>query len=133
MQREIDLIEEVARIYGYDNIKEELPAFLALAKMPDNIKSTISSALTAQGLCEAYITSLIPDETNNNGKKTSIYTGNYNEPRAIKVLNPLSPDHQILRQSLLPGLINAAKYNHDRGEENVWLFRNRLYLFKAPG
>ena len=40
----------------------------------------------------------------------------------VAVLNPLSDDHQVLRQSLLPGLIRALKYNQDRGQTDVWLY-----------
>ncbi len=76
----------------------------------------------------------MPDQIDSNGNKENgnknIYSASHDAARAIKVLNPLSPEHQVLRQSLLPGLINAAKYNHDRGEENVWLFEMGLTYLK---
>ncbi len=127
VRREIDLIEEIARVYGYDNIEEESPAFFTLANMPENINTAIRKVLIGEGLCEAYITSLIPDQTTSNGNAASLtekgkYLSSHDNSRSVKVLNPLSPEHQTLRQTLLPGLINALKYNFDRGEENVWLF-----------
>src|SRR4030095_10388626 len=46
----------------------------------------------------------------------------------VRVLNPLSDDHQVLRQSLLPGLCRAAAYNQDRGRKDIWLFEiGRVY------
>ncbi len=60
VQREIDLIEEICRLYGYDNIKDESPAFFAVPQMPNNIAVTIRHAFIGQGFCEAYTSSLLP-------------------------------------------------------------------------
>ncbi len=137
VQREIDLIEEVCRIYGYNNIPDKPPSFLPLSIMPDDIKTAIRKALSGQGMCEAYIKSFVPQQQisseNSNGKSSAdsgISLVGHDIERSISVLNALSPDHQILRQSLLPGLLNALKYNHDRGEENVWLFEMGFAYFK---
>ena len=139
VQKEIDLVEEVCRIYGYDNIPEEPPAFLSLTQMPNDICSDIRQSFAAQGLCEAYISSLIPDQNDlvavgvdnpipNTEQKYCF--GDYNFKRSIKMLNPLSKDHQLMRQSLMPGLLNAFKYNYDRSEKNVWLFEIGNAYFK---
>ncbi len=137
VQREIDLIEEVCRIYGYNNIPDKPPSFLPLSIMPDDIKTTIRKALSGQGLCEAYVKSFVPQQqissNNLNGKSSAdsdISLIGHDSKRSISVLNTISPDHQLLRQSLLPGLINALKYNRDRGEENVWLFEMGFAYFK---
>lgn len=131
IKREIDLIEEVARMYGYNNIQDEMPAFFTPTQMPDNTNSVIREALTGQGFCEACITSLIPAQITSNGNEAQAAQLNaYDPQRAIKVLNPLSPEHEVLRQSLLPGLVNTLKYNRDRGEENVWLFEFGFTYFK---
>ncbi len=141
--REIDLIEEVCRIYGYDNIKEEPPAFLALSQMPENIKAPIRTALSGQGLCEASIKSFAPNESisidGKNGNESlpinqainkDVYLTSHDPQKAIVVLNALSPEHQALRQSLLPGLIKALKYNVDHSDPDVWLFEIGYAYFK---
>jgi phenylalanyl-tRNA synthetase beta chain len=52
----------------------------------------------------------------------------------VSVLNPLSKDHQVLRQSLIPGLLEAVKYNVDHGEKDVWLFEiGRAYFARKSG
>jgi phenylalanyl-tRNA synthetase beta chain len=71
-------------------------------------------------LSEAWISSLT-------GGDDTVF-GLHSEEHAVRVLNPLSADHQVLRQSLIPGLIKAASYNYDRGQQDVWLFEvGRVY------
>jgi len=78
----------------------------------------VRSTLASQGLSEAWLSSLVPAD--NPGQCPD---------RLVSVLNPLSKDHQALRQSLAPGLLQAAAYNQDRGAKSVWLFESgRVYL-----
>jgi phenylalanyl-tRNA synthetase beta chain len=113
--REIDVIEEVCRLYGYDKIPASMPRTTGAPRVPDPTEAIAREALSACGLNETCISSLTgPDATES-------HSGN-GSSTAISVLNPLSEDHQILRQSLLPGLVKAAAYNQDRGRKDVWLF-----------
>ncbi len=116
--REIDLIEEVCRLFGYNNLPEEMPSASITPTRPAKLISDIRSSLSAQGLSEAWLSSLVGG---NEG----------DEAKAIKVLNPLSKDHQVLRNSLLPGLVDAVKYNQDRGNKDVWMFETGRAYEKA--
>lgn len=118
--REIDVIEEVCRLWGYDKLPETMPDSTISPPRPDSIIDTVRDALSGMGLNEAWLSSLTSEEDK--------AFGLFDEQAAIRVLNPLSADHQVLRQSLLPGLIRAASYNHDHGQQNVWLFEvGRVY------
>lgn len=125
--REIDLVEEVTRLYGYDRIQPSMPKRTIAPPLPDTLHSTIRDALVACGLSEAWISSLI-SLTDINGKGSV----QANEDEIVKVLNPLSEDHQVLRNSLLPGLLRAVAYNQDRGRQDVWLFEIGLTYKHDP-
>jgi phenylalanyl-tRNA synthetase beta chain len=119
--REIDLIEEVLRLWGFDRIPSSLPASSPAPSTPDNTLNTIKSTLTACGLSEAITGSLTKREDSAFDNSSTV----------IEVLNPLSEDHQIMRQSLIPGLVRAVSYNQDHGRETVWLFETGRAYFKA--
>ncbi|MCA9804780.1 MAG: phenylalanine--tRNA ligase subunit beta, partial [Cyanobacteria bacterium HKST-UBA02] len=112
VKREIDLVEEVLRLKGYDSVPVSMPATTVSPPVNDSLPGRARRALAAQGLCEAWISSLRSERELEGAAPRSI----------LRVLNPLSKDHQVLRQSLIPGLIEAAAYNFDRGNRDVWLF-----------
>jgi|AGTN01.2.fsa_nt_gi phenylalanyl-tRNA synthetase, beta subunit, non-spirochete bacterial len=116
--REIDVIEEICRMYGYNNLPDQMPQVTVCPEPPNKLVSLVSRVVTGQGFSEAWISSLRPISEYADDNQT-----------LVKVLNPLSADHQVLRQSLLPGLIDAVKYNQDRGRRAVWLFElGRSYI-----
>ncbi|MDZ4835639.1 MAG: phenylalanine--tRNA ligase subunit beta [Candidatus Melainabacteria bacterium] len=143
--REIDLIEEVCRLFGYDNLPEAMPRSSTSPQRQDRLINDLRNGLSAQGLSEAWLGSLTGDEdlssaiNSSNGAEHSKDNGSgaqKSESTAanasqIRVLNPLSKDHQVLRQSLIPGLVDAVKYNHDRGIKDVWLFETGRSYEKA--
>lgn len=118
VKREADLIEEVCRLNGYDKIESTMPAATMAVAAPDDTLTLVRSALTGQGLSEAWLSSLVPQSQEVDGEM------------AVRVLNPLSKDHELLRQSLVPGLIGACAYNQDRGRKDIWLFEHGRVYFK---
>ena len=126
VSREIDLIEEVCRLYGYDRIVSTMPYSTAAAEPADDTLSLARHALTGQGLSEAYLSSLVPAESKKSDATINVSEqidfGTQNVNTLVSVLNPLSVDHEVLRQSLLPGLLKTAAYNREHGIKNVWLF-----------
>lgn len=119
--READLVEEVCRLYGYDRVPPSMPKRTIAPPLPDMIAADIKKALSACGLNEAWISSLIAlSDINGRG------TVQVDEDSIVKVLNPLSEDHQVLRPTLLPGLLRATSYNQDHGRQDVWLFETGL-------
>lgn len=114
---EVDLIEEVARTYGYDNITK--PAtFYQSSKLPDAplfvFEREMRSRLIAEGLQEFLTCDLIGPLA-----LDVVHGPGYSDPSWVKVLNPTSIEQSILRTSLLPGLLQVVKYNWDHQNHNI--------------
>jgi phenylalanyl-tRNA synthetase beta chain len=135
--REIDLIEEVCRIYGYERLPQSMPKATAAASYPENTAQRVRAAFAGQGLNEAVISSLVRPEANlpdTEMNSNQFQFGTQDPATIVRVLNPQSKDHQVLRQSLLPGLVEAAKSNLDHGEQDIWLFEiGRSYFKRLHG
>lgn len=129
--REIDVIEEIARIYGFDKLPSAMPTNTISPKAPNQVLGKIKRSLMASGLSEAWISSLVRSESKKGEDNPHGLATLENEERLVAVLNPLSEDHEVLRQSLLPGLAQTAAYNYDHGNKDVFLFEiGRVYLKK---
>ncbi len=116
VEREEDLIEEVARIFGYDNIPTHSPAgALALAIEPEARINELAlrEQLAARGYYEAVNLSFVAAEL--------LVRWGFTE-QLVPLANPLSADLAIMRPSLLPGLIEALRHNRARQQERVRLF-----------
>ncbi|MCB0381303.1 MAG: phenylalanine--tRNA ligase subunit beta, partial [Flavobacteriales bacterium] len=114
VQREIDVIEEVLRVYGYNNI--ELPSLMSSALVyrqsidKDKVINTISNLLVSQGFNEILSNSLT---------KSSYYS---EKETLVKLLNPLSSELDVLRQNLLFNGLESVVYNQNRKIPNLKLF-----------
>jgi len=109
--REVDLIEEVARLRGYDSFPDELRPYRP-GTVPD-----APSELTLRRIRDALVRSgggLLEART--------LPLGPADSPDAIPVLNPLSADESHLRSRLLPGLIRRVEHNWSQGQRDVRLF-----------
>jgi phenylalanyl-tRNA synthetase beta chain len=113
---EIDLIEEIARIYGYDNIERSLPKYTGTKIPPTPIflfERKVRDRLVAEGLQEFLNCDLIgPSILEIIGEKEDSL-----EP--VKVLNPISIEQSELRTSLLPGLLQVVKYNNAHQNQDL--------------
>ena len=128
--REIDLIEELTRVYGYDQLPVSMPSRTVPAQPLDSVPYQIRRSLAGQGLSEAWLSSLT-SLSDLNCLSSSGHSNNGKHDTAIGVLNPLSTEHQVLRQSLIPGLIRAASHNQDHGTPSPWLFELGKVYFHA--
>jgi phenylalanyl-tRNA synthetase beta chain len=117
VSREIDIVEELVRLWGYDKLPVSMPASTIAARVPDPLPAKVRMSLASTGLSEAWLSSLTGLE-DLSGRKSFATTGD----NAVSVQNPLSAEHQVLRQSLIPGLLKAASYNQDRGNATPCLF-----------
>ncbi|WP_134090620.1 phenylalanine--tRNA ligase subunit beta [Olivibacter sp. XZL3] len=112
--REVDIIEEVLRIYGYNNIemKQQIKASLNTSAKPDKevIQNLVAEMLIANGFIEVLSNSLTKLDYVNN------------ENTAVKILNPLSSDLDVMRQNLLFSALEAVAYNQKRRNANLKLF-----------
>jgi phenylalanyl-tRNA synthetase beta chain len=114
VERQIDLLEELARIYGYNRFPNTLPAFLgAVIALPDEAKNAkLRDTMLALGYDESISITFISEQ--------DAKTFGGGEPLALA--NPLSDEAGYMRTSLLPGLLNMVSYNLNRGTTNVRLF-----------
>jgi phenylalanyl-tRNA synthetase beta chain len=116
IEREEDLIEEVARIFGYDNIPTLTPTgALTLTIEPEARINELAlrEQLAARGYYEAVNLSFVAAEL--------LTRWNFTE-RLVPLANPLSADLAVMRPSLLPGLIEALRHNRARQQERIRLF-----------
>lgn len=132
LKREIDLIEEVGRLYAFNNIPPLSPNVSNLRVDPEKlfIEENIKKSLLARGFNEVILSSLIGEtllsiNLSENIKNNDLY---------IEMDNPLSREHFVLRSSLIPGLINAASKNYAyEKSEDIKLFElGKTYLKKYP-
>lgn len=119
VQREVDVIEDVLRVYGYNNI--ELPGRIDAAIEntsginPEVLRNTVSDILVANGYYEAM----------NNSLTKSSYTeqlSQLNDAHNVVLLNPLSQDLNAMRQTLLFGGLESIAYNLNRKNTDIRLF-----------
>jgi phenylalanyl-tRNA synthetase beta chain len=126
VEREIDVIEEIARLHGYDKFPNTLPAFSgAVVENPRAIKeSRLRSSLLALGYNEAVSLTFISHADAESFSSTPV----------IELANPLSEEAALMRSSLVPGMLDMLAYNLNRGAENVRLFEiGDIYEAAGPG
>ncbi len=120
LRAEIDLIEEIARIHGYDAFPIELrPA--RVGSLPDapieSAATAVREGLAAEGLFEAITLPMTSAEA----------------PDAVRLLNPLSATDRCLRRELLPGLVRQVQANWDHHVRDVRLFEVGTVFRARPG
>ncbi len=115
--REIDLIEEVARIVGYDKVPtaETVRVRLVRPGKLDEVTRVAQQALVGAGFFETVNLSLLPEWT------ASVLSPWCSSP-AIEVSNPISEEYAYLRKSLLPSLLRVQRTNERVGREELRLF-----------
>src|SRR5437763_14282108 len=123
IEREIDLIEEIARIYGYNRFANKLPSFSGgVIELQDADKETkVRSGLLAMGLNEAISPSFI--------SPADVHA--FSNSVAIPLANPLSEEQSMMRTSLVPGMLGMLAWNLNRGATDVRLFEMG-HVFAAP-
>jgi len=114
IEREIDLIEEIARLHGYDKFANTLPAYAGeVVDQPDAAKEArLRTSLLALGYNEAVSLTFV---SHDDAKQ-------FSTAPAIELANPISDEASVMRTSMLPGMLNMLTYNLNRGSDNVRLF-----------
>ena len=129
VQREADLIEDILRIYGYNNVEipSRVRSTLSYAARPDRTKlmNLAADFLTAGGYTEIMSNSLT---------KAAYYEGleSYKAEHCVKIMNPLSADLNVMRQTLLFNMLEAMNLNinHKNGDLKLYEFGN-CYFYDA--
>ena len=129
VQRECDVVEDILRIYGYDNVEfpEKLNTSLAYGVKPDpeKLRRKIAEQLTAQGFNEIL---------NNSLTKVSYYEPLQQMPLAscVKIMNPLSQDLGVMRQTLLFGGLESIARNANRKNSDLKFYEfGNCYHYNA--
>ena len=127
VKTDVDIIEEVSRIIGYDNLPLRLPE-IKISHVPADEgfqnKRDARGVFSAQGFCEVITYTMI-------GAKM-LEQSRMGEMDRISVLNPLTQDQEVMRPSLLPGLLAVALSNINRGQKNLKLFElGKIYTRKG--
>ena len=126
LEREIDLIEEVARVYGYNRFANTLPTPLPVIAHPIAAKeAAVRTRLLALGYSES-ISSTFASQTDSDLFAES-------EKRTIPMENPLSEEASLLRPSLVPGMLNMLAHNLNRDVKDVRLFeQGQIFTGTVP-
>ncbi|MDP5077584.1 MAG: phenylalanine--tRNA ligase subunit beta [Nonlabens sp.] len=117
--RPVDVIEEILRVYGYDRIEipSKLHATTAVSSRTENnkIQNLVAQQLVGQGFHEMMANSLTSD-------KYQELDGQMGSKNEVRILNPLSSDLAVMRQSMVYGALEAVSYNMNRRQHNLRLF-----------
>ena len=129
VQRDVDVIEDILRIYGYNNVEigENLISTLSYSSKPDThkLQNIIAEQLTAQGFNEIL---------NNSLTKGAYYTDLTSYPAAncVRIINALSSDLSVMRQTLLFGGLENVAYNINRRNANLKFYEfGNCYYYNA--
>ena len=126
--RECDIVEEILRVYGYNNI--ELPQAMRMSvnapqkPEPEQVRKSISDFLAANGFVETM---------NNSLTKSDYYSKlkTFPEEKCVRIMNPLSSDLNVMRQTLLLNGLEVIAYNINRQITNIKTFEyGSVYSFK---
>ncbi len=114
IEREIDIIEELARLHGYDKFTNTLPAYSGEVRdLPDAHKDAwLRSSLLALGYNEAISLTFISRDD----------ARRFSTAAELDLANPLSDEASVMRTSMVPSMLNMVAYNLNRGSDNVRLF-----------
>ena len=114
--REIDLIEEIARINGFDKIAPTLPSKSVTPEisLQEKTINKIREIMSECSLDEIITSSLVGKPLLNQ------YNISYDDENAVKVLNSPSEEYSMLRQTLAGNLLNCLKFNYDNGQKVFW-------------
>ncbi len=129
--REVDLSEEIARLAGYDRIPVTYPkAGLQAASVDLHLKTReeVKFALQGAGFYEVLNYSFI----STGALKKLRYTPEDMRLQPVCIMNPLSEELEVMRTTLLPGILNAVRFNLDRRNEDLRIFElSKVFLPRA--
>ncbi|HMC10692.1 MAG TPA: phenylalanine--tRNA ligase subunit beta [Pirellulaceae bacterium] len=128
LTREIDLIEEVARIHGYEKIPEDVlvPLEVSKATLPDQLCQRLADGLLACGFFEAVTLTFVDDELARLFRPWS-------DAAPLRVEHSSRQRENILRQSLIPSLLSSRRHNERQKNHHAQLFEiARVFLAADP-
>ncbi len=131
IEREVDLIEEVARLYGYDHIPVTMPVGTVNAKLPPMrqlLQKNLRHTIAAAGFSEAMNYSFVAADSLD---KLGV-TADDSRTTQVEILNPLSEDQSVMRTSLVPSLLETVSRNLNYRSSDLSLFELRPVFLTHP-
>lgn len=133
LTREADIIEEVARVYGYAKIKTTLPSFVMTAVQPDRTRDasgSVRDALLCSGYDQVVNYSFInPREFD----RLNLAEDDYRR-KVVELQNPLTVEQSVMRSTIVPSLLNNLSWNFSRGVRELRIFEiSKVFHSEGPG
>ena len=122
----VDVVEEVARVIGYDNLPLSLPSIRAENAQADprrKFKQKIQNILASQGLCETVSFTLMNAE--------ALAKCGLTQGKIVRLMNPLTTEQETMRPSMLPSMMSVARLNFNRAQRDLALFEGGECLFSV--
>lgn len=124
--QDVDVIEEIARMIGFDHLPSQMPVIKAVNipvnKRPREIKDQIRRILTAGGVDEIITHSMINTK--------ALVKSNMAQMPAVRIVNPLNQDQELMRPVILPSFLQVAVTNINRGQKDLRFFEIGKTYFK---
>ena len=131
LSREIDLYEEVLRLYGMDLIPETLPGGrgrFGVRSHMEHVLATINRTMCASGLNETMTYSFAEPTELDRLRMPKDGLGD-----AVELINPMNADQSVMRQSIIPGLLRSVAHNQARGVKNIQLYEQGMVFYAHEG
>jgi phenylalanyl-tRNA synthetase beta chain len=124
--QDVDVIEEIARMVGFDHLPTKLPVIkmtnISIDKRPHEVKCRIRRILTAGGIDEIITHSMINTK--------ALVKSNLGQMPAVRIFNPLNQDQELMRPAMLPSFLQVAVTNINRGQKDLRFFEIGKTYFK---
>ena len=131
LEREIDLYEEVVRLWGMDRIVPTLPSSperVGVREQCETVRDIVNGALRASGMNETMTYSFAEPGDVEAARMASLDLG-----MPVRLINPLNADQSVMRQTMLPGLLRSVAYNQHHGTKNIQLYEIGTVFSTAEG
>jgi len=127
LRHEIDLVEEAARIYGYENIGLTIPRIVSNPERRSlswKARDRARNVLASLGLNEVITYSLVG--------RSVLRKGSADSSEVIAIKNPMSAEQELMRPALIPNILGVLSYNINRGIKDLKIFEIGAVYYKGP-
>lgn len=131
LEREIDLYEEVLRLYGMDRIEPTLPGGrgrIGTRSEVEKLRDKINATMQASGLNETMTYSFAETD-----ELEKLRMDTHDMADAVELINPMNAEQAVMRRTIIPGLLRSVAYNQSHGVSNIQLYELGNVFFAHEG
>lgn len=131
LEREVDLFEEVLRLWGMDKVPSTLPSSpkrVGERSYEEHVRGIVDFTLRSSGLNETMTYSFVDAD---DVSRLQITEEDLGDP--VELINPMSADQSVMRQTIIPGLLRSVAYNQHHGTDNIQLYEIGTVFAGAEG